>query len=107
LLFLRLLRGACPEHLEILRYAQNDRRRRARNDTPSVIARSGNDEAIPSDCHALAPSRRSGFQLTAMTGKKRAGNDKGKAQNDRERRIHSQGGKGGIKVVRAWQLGQK
>jgi len=42
-----LLRGACPEHLEILRYAQNDRRRRARNDTPSVIARSGNDEAIP------------------------------------------------------------
>ncbi len=28
----RLLRGACPEHLEILRYAQNDRKRRARND---------------------------------------------------------------------------
>jgi len=28
----RLLRGACHEHLEILRYDQNDRRRRARND---------------------------------------------------------------------------
>ena len=36
LLFLGLLRGACPEHLEILPLhfvqGQNDRRRRARND---------------------------------------------------------------------------
>jgi hypothetical protein len=31
----RLLRGACPEHLEILRYAQNDRKRRALNDAQS------------------------------------------------------------------------
>ncbi len=29
----RLLRGACPEHHEILRYAQNDTKRRAHNDT--------------------------------------------------------------------------
>ena len=29
---LGLPRGACPEHNEILRYAQNDRERRARND---------------------------------------------------------------------------
>jgi hypothetical protein len=28
-----LLRGACPERYGILRYAQNDRKRRARNDT--------------------------------------------------------------------------
>ncbi len=28
----RLLRGACPERHEILRFAQNDRKRRARND---------------------------------------------------------------------------
>ena len=28
----RLLRGACPERHEILRYAQNDTKRRARND---------------------------------------------------------------------------
>ncbi len=30
--FVGLLRGACPEHYEILRYTQNDRERRARND---------------------------------------------------------------------------
>jgi hypothetical protein len=29
---MKLLRGACPEHLEILRSAQNDRSRSARND---------------------------------------------------------------------------
>ena len=27
-----MLRGACPEHYEILRYAQNDMVRRAQND---------------------------------------------------------------------------
>ncbi len=31
----RLLRGACPECHEILRYAQNDTKRRARNDRMS------------------------------------------------------------------------
>ena len=31
----RLLRGACPERHEILRYAQNDTKRRARNDSLS------------------------------------------------------------------------
>ena len=29
----RLLRGACPERHEILHYAQNDTKRRARNDS--------------------------------------------------------------------------
>jgi len=31
----RLLRGAYPERHEILRYAQNDKKRRARNDSLS------------------------------------------------------------------------
>ena len=57
--------------MRLLRCPFASLRASARNDTPSVIARSGNDEAISSDCHALAPSLRSGFQLTAMTGKKR------------------------------------
>jgi len=32
-----LLRGACPEHHKILRYAQNDPTRRARNDTKEML----------------------------------------------------------------------
>ncbi len=35
---MRLPRGACPERYEILRYAQNDRKRRARNDTGRIRA---------------------------------------------------------------------
>ena len=35
----RLPRGACPERHEILRYAQNDTKRRARNDTLSLSLR--------------------------------------------------------------------
>jgi hypothetical protein len=34
---MKLLRGACPERHEILRYAQNDRKRRARHDTKEYI----------------------------------------------------------------------
>ncbi len=33
----RLLRGACPERHEILRYAQNDTKRRARNNRENFI----------------------------------------------------------------------
>jgi len=33
-----LPRGACPEQNEILRYAQNDKKRRARKDTKSYQA---------------------------------------------------------------------
>ncbi len=32
-----MLRGACPERHEILRYAQNDTKRRARNDKENFI----------------------------------------------------------------------
>ena len=51
----RLLRGACPERHEILRYAQNDTKRRARNDPPFRVR---------------LPRLR-----LAMTGKKEARND--------------------------------
>ncbi len=34
---MRLLRGACPERHEILRYAQNDTKRRDRNDMEETI----------------------------------------------------------------------
>ncbi|HHT9125937.1 MAG TPA: hypothetical protein ACFYD6_08990 [Candidatus Brocadiia bacterium] len=45
---MRLLRGVYPEREEeILRYAQNDKRR-ARNDMLIVIARGVSDEAISS-----------------------------------------------------------
>jgi len=33
----RLLRRACPERHEILRYAQNDTKRRARNDKETLL----------------------------------------------------------------------
>ena len=33
----RLPRGACPERHEILRYAQNDPKRRARNDSYELL----------------------------------------------------------------------
>ena len=33
----RLLRGACPERHEILRYAQNGTKRRARNDKETLL----------------------------------------------------------------------
>jgi len=34
---MKLLHGACPERYEILRYAQNDRERRARSDSELAI----------------------------------------------------------------------
>ena len=34
---MRLPRGACPEQNEILRYAQNDKKRRARNDSLELL----------------------------------------------------------------------
>ena len=57
----RLLRGACPERHEILRYAQNDMKRRARNDRASAQ----NDT------------------------KRRARNDRASAQNDTKRRARN------------------
>ena len=39
---LTLLRGACPERQEILRYAQNDTKRRARNDKHAAVKRPSN-----------------------------------------------------------------
>ncbi|GAG57450.1 unnamed protein product, partial [marine sediment metagenome] len=35
---MRLPREACPEHYEILRYAQNDRKRGTRNDAGRIRA---------------------------------------------------------------------
>ena len=32
-----ILRGACPEHYEILRYAQNDKKQRAQNDKGRMV----------------------------------------------------------------------
>jgi len=67
---LRLLRGACPEHLEILRYlfaslrasAQNDRRRRAHNShLPSLRGIPNevrDDEAIWYPTEIATPSAR-------------------------------------------------
>ena len=75
---------------------QSDSRRRARNDPlPSlrgILNEVRDDEAIWYPAEIATPSAR---------------NDKGKTRSDRKGRVQGQGGKGGIRVVRGWQLGQK
>ena len=56
----RLLRGACPEHLEILRYAQNDKKRRAQNDRRR---RARNDKEGENLCSGLIQGEASQLPL--------------------------------------------
>jgi len=56
----RLLRGACPEHLEILRCAQNDKKRRAQNDRRR---RARNDKEGENLCSGLIQGEASQLPL--------------------------------------------